>query len=163
MNATQMTIRATKGTKSTKGTTMGMRMRRKALLTLLGVSALGASTSCGQVSYFEVAVSLTGLTPSCSYAIASCEVKVTGAANDFFTLSSKVCDAQMTLNRGTFQYGTEAESGTVNFHIDIFNGNRDKLGQGDASKAIQPGGRAKVDLVATADAAALTATHACAQ
>jgi hypothetical protein len=140
-----------------------MGMRKNALLALLGLGALGATTGCGQVSYFEVSVSLTGLTPSCSYAIASCEVTVSGAATDFFNLTSKVCDAQMTLNRGTFQYGTEAESGNVNFHLEIFNGNRDKLGMGDASKAIQPGGRAKVDLMAAADPAALTATHACAQ
>ena len=146
-----------------KTTEIKMGMRKKALLTVLGLGALAATTSCGQVSFFEVAVTLTGLTPSCSYAIASCEVTVSGAAHDSFTLSSKVCDAQMTLNRGTFQYGTEAESGTVNFHLEIFNGNREKLGQGDASKAIQPGGRAKVDLMVVADAVALMETKACAQ
>lgn len=136
---------------------------KKSLLTLLGLGALAASSGCGQISYFEVHVALTGLSASCSFAIASCEVTVTGAANDFFNLKSDVCDAKAMLDRGKFQYGTEAESGNVNFHLEIFNGNRVKLGQGDASGSIKPGARAMVELAVAADPAALTSTMACAQ
>ena len=142
-------------------TTMGT--LKKSLLTLLGLGALAATSGCGEVSYFEVTVGLTGLTPSCAFAIASCEVTVTGAANDFFNLKSEVCDAKAMLSRGKFQYGTEAESGTVNFHMEIFNGNRIKLGQGDATGQIKAGGRTPVTMMVAADPAALTATMACAQ
>lgn len=136
---------------------------KKSLLTLVGLGALTATSGCGEVSYFEVETTLTGLSASCAFAIASCEVTVTGAANDFFNLKREVCDAKAMLSRGKFQYGTDAESGTVNFHLEIFNGNRVKLGQGDASGTIKAGGRTPVSLTVAADPAALTATMACAQ
>jgi hypothetical protein len=134
---------------------------------LLGALCLGALTSAsscgGEVSFFEVSVRMTGISPSCAYAVAYCEVTVSGAAKDFFSLEPEVCDRRMTVDRGKFQFGTEAESGDVNFHIDIFNGNRIKLGAGDAHQPVQKGGRAVVDLVAAMDPAALASTMACAQ
>jgi len=134
------------------------------LLGTLCAGALAATSGCGgEVSFFEVNVSLTGITRACAFAIASCEVTVTGAASDFFTLNSRMCDQRMALDRGTFQYGTEAGSGNVNFHIEVFNGNREKLGAGDAQKPIMKGGRVVMDLMAAIDPAALASTMACAK
>ena len=140
-----------------------MTMLKKSLLTLVGLGALTATSGCGQISYFEVETTLSGLSASCAFAIASCEVTVTGAANDFFNLKREVCDAKAMLSRGKFQYGTEAESGNVSFHMEIFNGNRDKLGAGDTSGPIKPGGRTALTMTVNADPAALTSTMACAQ
>jgi hypothetical protein len=132
------------------------------LLGMLCAGALAAASGCGgEVNFFEVNVTLTGISPACAYAVGSCEVTVSGAATDFFTLKNGVCDRREGVDRGRFQFGTEAGSGEVNFHIDVFNGNRVKLGSGDASKAIMKGGRAVVDLKAAMDPAALAATMSC--
>lgn len=136
---------------------------KRLLLLALGAGSLGAAGCGGQVSFFEVSVGLTGISQACAYAIASCDVTVSGAANDSFQLSDQVCNGRMSLQRGKFQYGTEAESGNVKFHVDVFNGNRKKLGAGEAEKAIVPGGRATLDLTVMADAAALAETMACGQ
>jgi hypothetical protein len=136
---------------------------KKSLLTLVGLGALVTASGCGEVSYFEVDVTLAGLTPTCAFAIAYCEVTVSGATTDRFDLRNEVCDAKATLSRGKFQYGTEAGSGTVNFHMDVLNGNRVKLGQGDTSGTIKPEGRVPLTMTVNADPAALAATMACAQ
>jgi hypothetical protein len=134
------------------------------LLGALSLGALAATSSCGgEVSFFEVNVSMSGITSACAYTIASCEVTVSGAATDHFSLEPAICDQRATVDRGRFQFGTEAGSGDVNFHIEVFNGNRDKLGAGDASKPIMKGGRVVLDLVAMIDQAALASTMACAK
>lgn len=134
------------------------------LLGALCVGALAGASSCGgEISFFEVNVSMTGITTACAFAIHSCEVTVSGAANDMFSLNSQICDQRAALDRGKFQYGTEAGSGTVNFHIEVFDGNRNKLGAGDAQKAIVKGGRTEVTLVAAIDPAALAANMTCAK
>lgn len=137
---------------------------KNVLLGVLCAGAVAATSSCGgEVSFFEVNVTMSGITPACAYAVASCEVTVSGAASDSFTLKSSICDQRAALDRGRFQYGTEAGSGDVNFHIDVFNGNRVKLGSGDASKPIMKGGRVVLDLTVAIDSAALASTMACAQ
>lgn len=134
---------------------------KRLLLLALGAGSLGAAGCGGQVSFFEVRASLTGTSVACAFAVYSCEVNVSGAAKDQIVLSDKTCRTPSSLQLGTFQYGTEAESGTVTFRLDLMDGNLKKLATGTASAEIKAGGRVPVELVATADPVAFEMTGAC--
>ncbi len=105
-------------------------------LALLATLGLGG---CGQTSFFEVTVMVANVTtgPDISM-INSCFVTVSGAAKDMFTLNN--CMHVVTGRVGVFEYGTEAESGSLTFHVDVFDGNQKMLGQGENSGMIKKGG-----------------------
>jgi hypothetical protein len=146
---------------NTVGKTFG-RLAATVALALLGAGAAG----CGQTSFFEVTVQVksdvTGVRQACLSVVGSCEVTVSGAASEGpFTLAN--CDHVTSWTIGTFQYGTDAESGTVNFHIDMFDANLKKppLGSGDASGSIKAGGRQPVTLSVTPTLASFMASGGC--
>jgi hypothetical protein len=125
-----------------------------------GLSALlllTGAAGCGQTSFFEVAVvvnSNAGVRQDCLSFIDLCQVTVSGAASDSFTLNSATCVQPRSFQIGIFQYGTDSESGNVSFHVDIFDGNLKKLGQGDGTGAIKAGGRQPVTVPIAPDAVA---------
>ena len=132
---------------------------------LVGALALlGGASGCGQLAFMEVEVRVmqtAQVDASCLYTIDRCEVRVSGAESDFFTLGNGACARQLNF-KPDFQFGTDEDSGNIAFHVDIFDGNGHKLGQGDGSGAIKEGGRQKVMVPITPDGAAFAATGACA-
>jgi hypothetical protein len=134
-----------------------------------GIAALvllASAVGCGQTSFFDVTVTVnntvSGVRLDCLYAIDSCEVTVSGKASDSFTLASKSCTHPTAFQVGVFQYGTGEDSGNVGFHVEIFDGNHRKLGQGDGpSTAIKAGGRQSVAVPVLPEAAAFASTGSC--
>lgn len=116
----------------------------------LSVALLIGAVGCGNPSFFEVAVIVNNDTTvrlDCLTGIETCQVAVSGAASDAFTLGNSTCSGiKHAFQLGQFQYGTDKDSGNVNFHVDIFDGNLKKLGQGDATGAIKKEGRQPVML-----------------
>jgi hypothetical protein len=111
----------------------------------IGIAALVALAGCGgQTSFFEVTVTVNNPMVDRTM-ITSCEMTVSGSATDGpFSLAG--CDHVTAQTIGVFQYGTDAESGTVSFHVVAFNGSRGTLGVGDSSGAIKKGGRTPISL-----------------
>ena len=134
--------------------------RRNGRVTWLGLLAMGllaGASGCGELSFMEVSVvvaSNTAVRSDCLFAINSCEVKVTGSENTNFTLGNNACVHPLNFTIGKFQFGTDSDSGNIAFHVDIFDGNLVKLGQGDGSDSIKAGGRKPVTVNVTPDAAA---------
>jgi hypothetical protein len=119
-----------------------------ALLLLCGASG------CGDPSFFEVSVVVTsnaGVRLDCLSFIETCEVTVSGAASESFTLGNNSCVSPRAFQIGLFQYGTDSDSGNVGFHVEIFDPNGKKLGQGDGSGAIKKGGRQPVTVPVAPD------------
>jgi hypothetical protein len=100
--------------------------------------AVAALAGCGQTSFFDVTV--TAMNSVDISTINSCQVLVSGAASDTFSLDGAKCGHVMQFNIGTFEYGTTLESGTLNFHIDLLKGDLTKMAQGDGSGAVKVGG-----------------------
>jgi hypothetical protein len=130
------------------------------------VIAADAAGADGQVSHFNVGVlvnQVVGVRLDCLYAIDSCMFTVSGSLNDGpFYLPSKVCTHPTAFWLGSFQYDTGAISGSVLFHVEIFDGNRRKLGQGDtANTAVKPGGQESLTAAIVPDPAAFIATGSC--
>lgn len=125
-----------------------------ALLALTLASA--ASAGCGQVSFFEVAVvadnSTAMLRTEKLFEVDRCEVLVSGAVTDGFTLSDCRNPSTEDWFLGTFQYGTESESGDVTFTIKLYNGVVKLLGQGAATAPIKKGGRQNIEVKVLLDA-----------
>ncbi len=109
-----------------------MRTRIRFLALGLAVAAAG----CGEVSFFDVSVS-TALAVD-NTVITQCEVKVTGAASETFSL--KNCDHVTSHTIGTFEYGTDSGSGTVNFDISARDGGRNVVAHNTISGNIAKGG-----------------------
>ena len=99
---------------------------------------LGAASSCGQTSYFEVTV-----------------VTVSGAASDHFALNDAACDKPTGYNLGLFRYATDQDSGNVNFLVEIQDTSQKAVGQGSLAKSIVSGGIQKLTVAVTPDATAL--------
>jgi hypothetical protein len=132
-------------------------MRTKIVFLALALSG-GGAVGCGQTSYFEVTVTLPATVDTCLQSmIFSCEVAVSGAASDSFTLPSDVCISPKQRQIGVFQYGTDKDSGNVAFHLDLFTGNRTvgpgsvsptnpvgPIASGDGSASIKAGMRQQV-------------------
>jgi hypothetical protein len=135
----------------------------------IGIPALillASTLGCGQTSFFEVTVTVnnnvSGVRLDCLYAIDQCAVTVSGPVSDNFTLASRSCVHPTAFQLGSFQYGTGEDSGNIVFHVDIFDGNLHKLGQGDGpSTAIKAGGRTPVAVAVVPDASAFAATGSC--
>ena len=130
---------------------------RRIRATTLGIAllllALPGLQACGQTSYFDVAVTIKqvpGVTVSSLRDIDLCVVSVSGAASDSFSLGTStrvLCQQNMvqSFDLGLFQYGTDADSGMVNFDVKIYMPNRTTvLGEGMGGAAIKSGGRQTV-------------------
>lgn len=134
--------------------------RGKTALAALALALLAGGSGCGQLSFMEVAVVVrnnTGILPECLFTIDLCQVKVSGTESGDFTLGNFACTHPTNYQIAKFQYGTDESSGNIAFHVDIFDGNLKKLGQGDGSGAIKDGGRQPV----TVDVVPDTAAFAC--
>lgn len=112
---------------------------------LLALTVAALSAGCGQVSFFDVTVvadnSTAMLRTEKLFEVDRCEVLVRGAVRDDFTLRACRNPSTEDWNLGTFQYGTEAESGDVSFTVKLYNGVVKPLGEGTATAPIKQGGR----------------------
>lgn len=125
---------------------------RLALGLALSGSLVGMA-GCGQVSFFAVDVTIKNdVRESDLSVIDTCEVRVSGDATDFFALQGCGPGQIRSFYLGQFQYGTEKESGTVNFTVNLMR-NREMIGTGSASGGIKAGGRVDVALQVTPDPA----------
>jgi hypothetical protein len=115
-------------------------------LTLLAATLLGAA-GCNTFSYFEIDTKLDQLTFTNELAaqITICHMKVSGAANDEFYVKKR-CPPVPTPTQGRFdigviEYSTFADSGTVNFVLQVFRGfgETDKIGEGSVSLSVSGG------------------------
>lgn len=135
-------------------------MRNTILLSALSLGLFGAVAGCGQTSYFEVNVQVKttalGNDSTCYLStVNSCEVKVSGAdSSGIFTLKQAACTQPGGSNIGKFQFATEKDSGSLSFHLELFDGNHKSppMGTGDASGPIKAGGRTVVTLEVTPQA-----------
>lgn len=131
---------------------------RALLAILLALGGIGATTGCGQTSFFEVAVAVKsdvpGFPKNCLFSIYSCVATVSGAAADRFPLADKACHTPLDYSLGLFQFETDSDSGNVDFKVEIFDGNNNKLGEGTASSTIKAAGRQAVMLTITPDTTA---------
>jgi hypothetical protein len=114
---------------------------------------LPALQACGQTSYFDVAVTIKqvpGISVSNLRDIDLCVATVSGAASDSFSLGTGTrvaCQQGMvqSFDLGLFQYGTDSDSGTVNFDVKIYKADHQTiLGEGMSGAAIKTGGRQTV-------------------
>jgi hypothetical protein len=115
--------------------------------------SLAGMAGCGQVSYFAVDVTIKNDVRESDLAVIdTCEVIVSGAANDVFPL--QVCGPGQirSFYLGQFQYGTEKESGNVDFTVNLMR-NREKIGTGMGGGAIKAGGRVDVAIQVIPDPA----------
>lgn len=138
-------------------------MRTRMMLSVLSLApvlALLGAGGCGETSYFEVAVSVSNtLSPAdCLSKMNSCEVRVSGADSSSFSLGGNICVSPINYSLGKFQFTTEKDSGNMNFHVEIFDGNLRKLGQGDAAAAVKAGGIQTLMLTVMPDVAAFNCT-----
>ena len=106
---------------------------------------LFGGSACGQTSFFDVMVTVKqvqGVTQDSLRQINSCQVTVSGASSDAFPLDNCVFGLVQSFAIGTFQYGTDKDSGTVNFQVDLIGQDRRTvLGSGTGGAAIKSGGR----------------------
>jgi hypothetical protein len=146
-------------------TTANASRRTTGLSALIAFALLAGAAGCGQLSFMEVTVrvdnTVAAVNSSCLYSIDRCEVRVSGAESDFFTLGAGACVHRTVFDLAEFQFGTDESSGNISFHIEIFDANGNKLGQGDGAGAIKDGGRQPVIVPVAPDAAAFAATGGC--
>lgn len=139
--------------------------KRRTVLPALVFALLTGASGCGQLSFMEVTVRISSnvaaVDASCIYAVDQCEVRVSGAETDFFTLVNNACVHRTAFDIAEFQFGTDESSGNISFHVEIYDGNHNKLGQGDGSGPIKDGGRQPVIVPVAPDAVAFAATGAC--
>jgi hypothetical protein len=123
------------------------RIRSTALGVLILLPGLQA---CGQTSYFDVALTVKqvpGVTVSSLRDIDLCVVSVSGAASETFSLGTStrvICQqgSVQSFDLGIFQYGTDSDSGVVNFDVKIYKPDHTTvLGEGMGGAAIKSGGR----------------------
>jgi hypothetical protein len=115
-----------------------------AALALLGLAGL---SGCGQTNYLDVTVTvkqdpMIGLDKLLR--INSCIVSVSGAATDSFDIRTCAQGAVMGYNLGTFQYGTDKDSGSFAFSVLIRDGVQTTLGTGTASGQVKSGARSTI-------------------
>jgi hypothetical protein len=106
--------------------------------------------ACGQTSYFDVAVTIKQdpmVTTDKLFQIGSCVGSVTGATVDGFVL--RTCDNPPGVSGydlGTFQYGTDKDSGTFTFTVMILDGFKQSLGTGSTTGQVKSGARTSLSL-----------------
>jgi hypothetical protein len=115
------------------------------------VLALAGLSGCGQTNYFDVTVTVKqdpaiGLPQLLR--IDSCIVSVSGATTDSFPLGAAAgappaCSQGVVMrnNIGTFQYGTDKDSGSFTFSVLIRDGVQTTLGTGSAAGQVKSGTR----------------------
>ena len=130
---------------------------------LIALSLLLAGLSaCGQANFVDVTVTIKkGVVAADKLTqIDRCNVTVSGAESDSFGLTN-CSDARAATSTLLFQYGSEKDSGTLNFVVDILSGidsnagptGRRKLGTGSGSGSIKSGSRATVSIEVVPDPA----------
>lgn len=124
------------------------RARRAALagaaLTLLGTLGLLGLSGCGQTSYFDVSVTIKQDPKIGAPQLAridSCYVTVSGAATDSFPLNGCSQGTVTGLNLGTFQYGTDKDSGSFTFSVVVRDGVQTTVGTGSVTALLKSGTR----------------------
>jgi hypothetical protein len=109
-------------------------LRRLAVVALPAVLATGAA-GCHTYKYFDMHVALDPATFDVvsAYTIMLCQVTVSGADSDRFTLDAAGAHKNATgcpnltgkgdaLDAGSFEFSSFADSGTMKFTVDVFNG-----------------------------------------
>jgi hypothetical protein len=116
-------------------------VRAGVVLALLGLAGL---SGCGQTNYFDVTVTVKqdpAIGPPQLLRINSCVVSVSGAATDSFPINTCSQGTVTGYNLGTFQYGTDKDSGSFTFAVLIRDGVQTTLGTGTASGQVKSGTR----------------------
>ena len=132
---------------------MGKTLRNATPLALALAGLTLAASGCGQTDYFAVAVTIDSRISSGNLQqIAQCEVKASGAVSDqsTFVLNYSVCGSETNYTGldkdsngdnvlGTFEYGTTKTSGQVHFQLQLKDGSRNTIGQGDVDANVGGG------------------------
>jgi len=116
---------------------------------LLGWILLVGLPACGQTSYFDVAVTIKQdpmVTTDKLFQIGSCVGSVSGATVDGFVLNTCSAGGVTGYDLGTFQYGTDKDSGTFTFTVMILDGFKQSLGTGSAMGQVKSGARTSLSL-----------------
>ena len=115
-------------------------MRLHGLLALVCL-ALGAG-ACSSFSYFDLDLKFgTGFDFVKISTIDSCQLLVTGAANDDIVLPAAQCRASTSGEFGTVEYSTLADSGNITFTLtaSAFPSNNPNCKLGDGSTTVEAG------------------------
>ena len=99
--------------------------RAQLLAGILGLAALGAA-GCKEYKYLDIHVRFDGSVFMVAEVrqVQSCHVTVTGADNDSFDIVEN-CSFESQppgTDIGTFEYSTHAESGSLTFTLEAYNG-----------------------------------------
>ena len=100
-------------------------MRRAMPTLVLALAVAGGGLGCSDLHYFDVNVTFTGFgTTSGISTIETCHVYVTGAdtANFYVIRNCPPFPDPNSSMMGIFEYSSNADSGTMNFKMQVYNG-----------------------------------------